>query len=45
VSPRLRRLLLWDFDRGTLSYDIMCLVLAVLLLVVPASGCDPMVGR
>jgi hypothetical protein len=29
------RLLLWDFERGTLPYELACLLVLVLLLAVP----------
>lgn len=37
------RLWFWDFERGSLPYDILILLMAVLLLVVP-DGCviDPL---
>jgi hypothetical protein len=41
---RIARLLYWDVERGTLAYDILCLV--VLLLLILVSPCwlgDPMV--
>ena len=38
------RLLLWDYDRGSLPYDIFCLVLLLLMLFLPARWLgDPMV--
>jgi hypothetical protein len=40
------RLLLWDFERGSLAYDLLCLFLALLLLLVPAAWWgDPMIPR
>jgi hypothetical protein len=40
------RLLLWDFDRGSLPYDVFCLLLLLLMLLLPASWLgDPMVIR
>jgi hypothetical protein len=40
------RILLWDFERGALAYDLLCLFLALVLLAVPASWwSDPMIGR
>lgn len=40
------RLLLWDYDRGSLPYDLVCVLLLLLLLVVPASWVgDPMMVR
>ena len=29
------RFLLWDYDRGSLAYDIACLLAALLLFLVP----------
>ncbi len=38
------RWLLWDFDRGSLPYDVLCLVLLLLALFLPHSWLgDPMV--
>jgi hypothetical protein len=38
------RLLLWDYGRGSLPYDVLCVVLlALLFLVGPAWLGDPMV--
>jgi hypothetical protein len=40
------RVLLWDFDRGSLAYDLLCVFLALLLLLVPALWWgDPMAPR
>jgi hypothetical protein len=41
------RVLLWEFERGSLPYDIVCLLLLLLLLVVqPGWLRDPMaIGR
>jgi hypothetical protein len=37
------RLLLWDYDRGSLAYDLLCLAaLLVFLLVPPAFWGDPL---
>jgi hypothetical protein len=37
------RLLLWDYERGSLAYDVACVVvLAILLLVPPAWWGDPL---
>jgi hypothetical protein len=42
LSP-LARLLLWDHGRGSLAYDLLCLVmLLVLLLAPPEFWRDPM---
>lgn len=37
MLSRLARLLLWDHERGSLSYDVFCLLLALLLLLAPAA--------
>jgi len=38
------RLILWDYGRGSLPYDVLCVVLlALLFLVRPAWLGDPMV--
>lgn len=38
--------MLWDFERGSLAYDLLCLLLLLLLLLVPAGWwSDPMVAR
>lgn len=43
---RARRLWLWDFERGSWPYDLMCLLLLVLLMLVPAGWWgDPMALR
>ena len=45
LGPR-ARLLLWDFDRGSLPYDILCLVLLLLALLLPEAWLgDPLVAR
>lgn len=36
LSPR-ARLLLWDFSRGSLAYDLLLLVVLALLFLVPVS--------
>jgi hypothetical protein len=39
------RLLLWDYERGSVAYDFACaVVLAILLLVPPAFWADPLRG-
>jgi hypothetical protein len=41
--PRAVRLLLWNYERGSLPYDVACLVLLILLLLVPGAWWgDPM---
>lgn len=45
LSPR-DRLLLWDCDRGSLPYDLLCLLaFLILLLVPPGFWGDPLVVR
>ena len=40
----LARVLLWDFERGSMAYDLLCLgLLAFLLLASPVWLKDPMV--
>jgi hypothetical protein len=41
------RLLLWDFERGSLAYDLVCLLLLLLIVLVqPGWLRDPMaLGR
>ena len=40
------RLLLWDYGRGSLPYDVLCLVLIVFLFLVPPAWlADPMVAH
>jgi len=40
----LRRLLLWNFERGSLPYDIVCLLVLLLIAVTRSSWLgDPMV--
>ena len=40
------RLLLWDYTRGSLPYDVLCLLLLLLLLLIPPGVLgDPMVAR
>jgi hypothetical protein len=40
------RILLWDFERGSLAYDLLILFLVLLLLLVPAIWwADPMTPR
>jgi hypothetical protein len=41
----LSRLLLWDYDRGSLPYDILVAALIVVLLAFPPAWWgDPLVG-
>jgi hypothetical protein len=35
LSP-VARLLLWDYERGSLAYDLACLVILAVLFLVPA---------
>ena len=40
------RLLLGDFERGSLPYDLLCLLLLVIVFAVPPSWwSDPMMAR
>jgi len=42
----LSRLLLWDYGRGSLPYDVLCVLLVLLVLLVsPAWLGDPMAAR
>jgi hypothetical protein len=44
ILSGLPRLLLWDYDRGSLAYEILCVVLLLILLLVPPAWLlDPMV--
>lgn len=46
VPRGLARTLLWDFERGSRAYDILILLLALVVLLVPAAWWrDPMVPR
>jgi hypothetical protein len=41
----LSRLLLWDYGRGSLPYDVLCVMLLVFIFLVPPSWlADPMVA-
>ena len=43
LSPWVR-LLLWDFERGSVAYDLFCLLMLLfLILVAPERLGDPMV--
>ena len=43
---RAARVLLWDFERGSLAFDILCAFLLLVLLLVPGAWWgDPMVTR
>lgn len=45
LSPR-ARLLLWDYTRGSLPYDVLCVLLLLLLMLIPPGLLgDPMVAR
>jgi hypothetical protein len=40
------RLLIWEYERGSLAYDLLCLLLlAFLFLVPPGFLADPLVPR
>jgi hypothetical protein len=46
LGSRLARLLLWDFDRGTLAYDLLWIVMVLFLALVPPAWLgDPLVVR
>jgi hypothetical protein len=34
LTPRVR-LLLWDYERGSLAYDLLCLLVLLFLALVP----------
>ena len=43
---RRARLLLWDHERGSLPYDLLCLALLIVVVAVPAAWWgDPMMAR
>lgn len=43
-ASRLARLLLWDFDRGSLAYDLLWVVMVLFMALVPAAWLgDPLV--
>ena len=44
LSP-LFRLLLWQHERGSLAYDLLCLLLLLVMLLPGAWWGDPMVLR
>jgi hypothetical protein len=45
LSPS-ARLLLWDYERGSLPYDAVCLILLLLLLLLPPHWLgDPMIPK
>jgi hypothetical protein len=45
LSPR-ARLLLWDYERGSLAYDMMCLALVLIVFGLPSAWwADPMAFR
>jgi hypothetical protein len=40
------RVLLWDLERGSLAYDLVCLALLLIVLALPPGSCgDPMAAR
>ena len=43
--PRPTRLLLWDYERGSVAYDVACLVLLLVLFLVPAGWWADPLGR
>ena len=45
LSPR-ARLLLWDYERGSVPYDLLCLLLVILVFAMPPAWWgDPMRAR
>ena len=43
---RRARLLLWDYERGSVPYDVLCLLLLILVFAVPPGWWgDPMTAR
>ncbi len=45
LSPK-ARLLLWDYARGSLPYDLLCALLILLMMLIPPGWLgDPMVVR
>ena len=45
LSPR-ARLLLWDYERGSVPYDLLCLLLVILVFAMPPAWWgDPMGAR
>jgi hypothetical protein len=43
---RLGRLLLWSYERGSLAYDALCLLVLLFLLLTPGAWlADPMAPR
>jgi hypothetical protein len=45
LSPR-ARLLLWDYERGSVPYDVLCFVLVILVFAVPRAWWgDPMMAH
>ena len=41
----LPRLFLWDYERGSVAYDVLCVVLILLIVFVPPAWLgDPMVS-
>jgi hypothetical protein len=40
------RLILWDYGRGSLPYDVLCVVLILFLFLIPGAWLgDPMVAH
>jgi len=40
------RLLLWDYERGSVPYDVLCLLLLILVFTVPPAWWgDPMMAH
>lgn len=46
MKSRWSRLLIWEHERGSLAYDVLCLLLLAFLFLVPAGLLsDPLVPR
>jgi len=42
----LARILVWDYDRGSLPYELVCFVIVLLLVLVPSAWWgDPLAVR
>ena len=46
TTSRLARLLLWEYDRGSPPYEMLCLLILLFILLAPAAWlADPLVIR
>lgn len=46
MKSRWSRLLIWEHERGSLAYDVLCLLLLAFLFLMPAGLLsDPLVPR